>query len=196
MRARVTVKVTGLAEMLAETQKLGDRVLKQMARRMTIATVIAQREVMNNVRRRFVQRTGGLRKSFQIRIITRRAGGPTQLAGGSVTGIVGSDHPGANLLDEGGVVSAKRKAAMPVPLSEEAKQKKAAGMPDNLVTIPPGFLIEHIGEGEDIFHFVLAKSVSVQGTNYFGEAIQRAESKIVDELGEGLRVAIQGRGRR
>lgn len=193
MRARVSVEVKGLEEMLEYTKKLGDRVLREMARRITIATVIAQREVMNNIRRRFVQRTGGLRKSFQIRIITKRAGGPSQLLGGSVVGILGSDHPGANLLDEGGLVSAKRAQAMPIPLSAEAQRKKAAGFPRDLVSTTSGFLVEKSG-ADTIFHFVLAKTASIQGTNYFGEAIQRAEPKIEEAVGEGMRVAIQGRG--
>lgn len=194
MRARVTVKVTGLREMLEFSNKLGDKLLKQMARRITIATVLAQREVMNNVRRRFVQRTGGLRKSFQIRIVSKRAGGPSQLAGGSVVGILGSDHPGANLLDEGGIVRAKKKAAMPIPLTEEAKQKKAAGFDRPLATTPGGFLVEKQG-GQTIYQFVLAKSASIQGTNYFGEAIQKVEPKIEAAVGEGLRIAIQSGGR-
>lgn len=195
MRARVTVKVTGLKEMLEFTNKLGDRLLRQMARRMTIVTVLAQREVMNSVRRRFTQRTGGLRKSFQIRIVSKRAGGPSQLAGGSVVGIIGSDHPGANLLDEGGTVSPKKSAAMPIPLSEEAKQKKAAGFDRPLFTTAGGFLVEAQGVRNLVWHFVLAKSASIQGTNYFGEAIQRTEIKFADQMGEGLRVTIKGGGR-
>lgn len=196
MRSRVTVKVEGYAEMLEYVEKLGDKVLRAMIRRITIATVIAQREVINNVRRRFVQRTGGLRKSFQIRLITRRAGGPGQLAGGTVIGIMGSDHPGANLLDQGGVVRAKRAAAMPVPITEAARNRKRAGY-GTLTLVPSGFLID-ILIGEHITRnwvFVLAKTVSVQGTNYFGEAMQKAEPKIEATVGEGIKIAIQSGGK-
>ena len=190
-RGRVTVDVKGLKEVLKYTEKLGDVLVVNLARRITIASVIVQRAIQRNITKRFVQRTGKFRKSWQLRLITKRKGGAGQLAGGSVVGIVGSDHPAAFIQDVGGVINAKGKP-MPVPLTDEAKMRKAAGMPQSLVTTATGFLVD-ASRTPPIFHFVLARSVSLQGTNYLHEALQIAEPQIFEHVGEGIRLAVEGR---
>lgn len=209
MRGRMSIDIQGLDETLEYMNTVGDRALQATAKAITTASVLVQRTIMRNVRKRFTQRTGKLRKSWTLRIITKRKAGAGQLAGGTATGIIGSDHPGARVQDEGtgylpgGRIVPRKKAALTIPVSDEARGKKARDFGNRIEPISnwlaresgttTGALVERSGRNL-ITHYLLRQSVVLKGRHYVTDAVEEASPKVAALVGDQVDILIK-RGR-
>lgn len=102
-----------------------------------------------------------------------------------------SDQPYANIQDVGGTITPRTVRHLAIPLSSEAKNQWPRDWPQKRLFFLEvkrtrnKFLAERIGKKLEL-HYLLRDSVTIQGTDYLGRAMQAAENDINDILETGL----------
>lgn len=112
---------------------------------------------------------------------------PVRVRGKYVEGGAGSDQPYAAIQEFGGPVNAKPGHALTIPLTDEAKRKRAADFPDLFIYRSPrgkAFLARQRtrsgGRGTLEMVYLLTRSVRLPATRYITKAQDAAEPRIVD----------------
>ncbi len=126
------------------------------------------------------RRSGAMASSFHVEAVD----------GG--TGAV-SRHPGASMIDRGGVVRPKEGSALAIPFSSSGVARTAAARSLGLVVVRPEArrpLLAEVSAGGFEPHFTLVDQVRIRGTRYVSRAQARARKPIEQAAVEAAERAV------
>lgn len=156
------------------------------------AAVHAGEVIGEVVRGTFPQGKGDLAESFLPPTMVDR--------GGRQVPVAASDLPYARIQDQGGDIEPTRAQYLTIPLTAEARSRRARDWPEGdltFITSKQGnkLLVKIIGGQKKIDpQYLLRKRVTLKGTGYLEEAAERAAPGVGEIMADALENALEAAG--
>lgn len=162
-------------------------ITKRTVQRMTAASIALTRAIRREAR-------GGTLKGGRGKLAQSWKEFPVRIRGGNqVEGGSASDSPYADIQDRGGDIRPKTAGALTIPLTDEARRRRAGDYVDLFIYRSPlgkAFLARQLkrsgGRSTLELVYMLTKLVTLKGTGYITKAEKNAAPEILDLMDQAV----------